>query len=88
MGSQLGLINRWPLSGGAQGDAMVWHAPFLFWDYSGPAPQVLVIHLGSNDLGLVKGTVLDIQVRDDFVEIKRHWPEVVLILSAMVPHRL
>lgn len=33
----------------------------LFRDYTGPVPGILVIHLGGNDLGFVKGKALVFQ---------------------------
>lgn len=45
--------------------------PLLFNGYKGPAPHILIIHLGGNNLGLIKGKALVWHARYDFVEIKR-----------------
>lgn len=42
---------------------------FLFNEYRGLLLQVLVIHLGGNNLGLVKGKVLVVQVIEDLKAI-------------------
>lgn len=36
-------------------------------------------------MGFLKGKAVVIQARDDIKSIKRHWPEVVILWSAMVP---
>lgn len=46
---------------------------------------MLVIHLGSNDLGLMKGKTLVIQAHEDLHWIKKQWPVVLIIWSAMLP---
>ena len=38
-------------------------------------PQVLVIHLGGNDLGLLKGKALIEQAKEDLQYIWKCWPE-------------
>lgn len=44
----------------------------LFREYrgiQGSRPDILVIHLGCNDLGIVKGKALIFQAREDFTTI-------------------
>lgn len=41
-------------------------------------PQVLVIHLGGNDLGLVKGKELVLKVIEDLQVIRDRWPRVLI----------
>lgn len=58
----------------------------LFMEFRGPPPpHDLVIHLGGNDLGLVKGKALVIQAKDDFQEISRRWPGTLIVWSAIIP---
>lgn len=59
----------------------------LFQIYKGPAPHVLGVHLGGNDLGLLKGKALVLQARKDFQVICRRWPSMIIIWSAMVPSK-
>lgn len=50
----------------------------VFKECKGPQPQVLLIHLDNNDLGLIKGKVLIIQALNDMALIKQFWPGVVM----------
>lgn len=60
----------------------------LFHEFVGPPPKVLVIHLGGNDLGLVKGKALILQAHADFQLIRERWPGTLIVWSAMVPRRV
>ena len=51
-------------------------------------PQVLVLHLGGNDMGLLTGKALIMQARHDFEIIWRTWPETWIVWSNMLPRRL
>lgn len=42
----------------------------LFRDYRGTKPQLLLIDLGGNDLGLIRGKALVVQVIEDWKMIK------------------
>lgn len=44
--------------------------PMLFRDYRGTKPQLLLIDLGGNDLGLIRGKALVVQVIEDWKMIK------------------
>lgn len=59
--------------------------PLLFCDHDGPQPQVLLIHLGRNDLGFVRGKALIMQVIEDFKVSRSRWPDVWVIWSTIVP---
>ena len=48
-------------------------------------PEILLIHLGGNDLGLLKGKALIIQTRLDFESIWRRWPGTWTAWSHMLP---
>ena len=48
-------------------------------------PQVLLDHLGGNDLGLLKGKALILQALADFQSLRRRWPGVLIIWSCMLP---
>lgn len=87
-GTQLGL-GRWADITWMGRQEMQWSGllPLLFEEYKGPVPQVLMIHLGGNDLGLVKGKALVLQVTDDLHLISQRWPGVVIVWSAMIPRR-
>ncbi|XP_062987668.1 uncharacterized protein LOC134402235 isoform X1 [Elgaria multicarinata webbii] len=50
-----------------------------------PPPQVLLVHLGGNDLGLLKSKALILQVIADFNAIRQRWPETMIIWSCMLP---
>ncbi|XP_062994184.1 uncharacterized protein LOC134406607 [Elgaria multicarinata webbii] len=58
--------------------------PTLFQAAASP-PQVLIIHLGGNDLGLLKGKALILQAIADFKIIRQRWPGVVIIWSCILP---
>ncbi|XP_061489540.1 uncharacterized protein LOC133387851 isoform X2 [Rhineura floridana] len=88
-GTQLGLSQcaavRWLGRRGMRWDGLL---PALFQ----PAvelvvPQVLVIHLGGNDLGLLKGKALIEQACGDLRAIARRWPGVHLVWSDILPRR-
>lgn len=55
-----------------------------FWEFEGPPPQILLIHLGNNVFSLLKGKALVIQVTDDFWFILSRWPGILIIWSAVV----
>lgn len=59
----------------------------LFQACKGPTPHVLLIHLGGNDLGLLKGKALVLQAREDLCVIQRRLPGMTIVWSAMVPRR-
>nr|XP_060644484.1 uncharacterized protein LOC132783356 isoform X1 [Anolis sagrei ordinatus] len=59
--------------------------PLLFQDRSGPPPDVLVLHLGGNDLGLLNGRALYLQARADILRIWQAWPRVHIAWSAVIP---
>lgn len=64
-------------------------AKFVFLrEYSGPISHVLMVHLGGNNLGLIKGKTLIIQAKDNFEIIKRQWLGVILVSSAMIPEKV
>lgn len=48
-------------------------------------PDWLIIHLGGNDLGAVRGMRLIVEVRDDLSRVQAAWPEVWLVWSDIVP---
>ncbi|XP_054851801.1 uncharacterized protein LOC129340931 [Eublepharis macularius] len=75
IGSQLGL-SRWATIEwqGRRGLRWAGLLPLLFEGRSAPPPHILVVHLGGNDLGLMKGVALSWQARDDFLEIRKRWP--------------
>lgn len=54
-------------------------------DYLDPAPHILVVHLGGNDLGLVKGKAFVLQVKGDLEHIWMVWLGVQVLWSAMIP---
>lgn len=56
----------------------------LFQDYRGPMPQLIVVHLGGNNLGLRKGKALVIQVKEDLHSIGQCYPAVQTIWFAMI----
>lgn len=60
--------------------------PTLFQQHASCSPpQVLLIHLGGNDMGLLKGKALILQARADFQTIRQWWPGVVIVWSCMLP---
>ncbi|XP_008107335.1 uncharacterized protein LOC103278635 [Anolis carolinensis] len=86
-GQHLGLASsakiEWRGSRGLRWDGLI---PLLFCAGSGPPPEVLVIHLGGNDLGLLQGRALFFQAREDFKQIWGAWPHTHIIWSAIIPH--
>lgn len=46
-------------------------------------PDILVIHLRGNDLGMLKGKALVIQVREDLAGIRMQWPGVIVLGPAL-----
>ncbi|XP_054826926.1 uncharacterized protein LOC129336105 isoform X1 [Eublepharis macularius] len=89
IGSQLGLSDwarvEWQGRRGLRWPGLL---PLLFGRRSGLPPHVLVIHLGGNDLGLMQGRALSLQVKQDLQFILRRWPGVLIIWSAMLPRRV
>lgn len=59
----------------------------LFQKFEGARPQVLLINLNGNNLGLLIGKALAIQTRNDFQFILNRWPGVFIGWSVMVPQR-
>lgn len=53
-----------------------------------PAPVVLVIHLGANDIGKVRTWELLCEMKNDFCAIKLLFPRSILAFSEMVPRLL
>lgn len=60
----------------------------LFQVYKGPVPGILLIHLGGNDFGLLKGKALVLQAREDLGVIMDCWPSTAIIWSAIMPRRV
>lgn len=60
--------------------------PLLFQSSSGLLPHVLIIHLSSNDLGLVKGKALVWHVKDYFRTIWAQRLQGAIVWSAVIPH--
>ncbi|XP_062982762.1 uncharacterized protein LOC134398982 isoform X1 [Elgaria multicarinata webbii] len=58
--------------------------PTLFQAAASP-PQVLIIHLGGNDLGFLKGKALILQAIADFKVIRQRWPGIVITWSCILP---
>ncbi|XP_054840374.1 uncharacterized protein LOC129333070 [Eublepharis macularius] len=88
-GSQLGLslwaTVEWQGRRGLRWPGLL---PLLFEGRCGPLPDILVIHLGGNDLGLVKGKALSLQAEADLWWIKERWPDTLIIWSAILPRRV
>ncbi|XP_068091150.1 uncharacterized protein [Hyperolius riggenbachi] len=53
-----------------------------------PVPDILIIHLGGNDLGKVKTLNLLARMRRDFLQIRAIFPNTVLVFSEIVPRLL
>ncbi|XP_054837616.1 uncharacterized protein LOC129331223 [Eublepharis macularius] len=89
IGSQLGL-SRWATVEwrGRRGLRWAGLLPLLFEGRNPPPPHILVVHLGGNDLGMMKGVALSCQAQDDFREIMRRWPGVLIFWSAMLLRRV
>lgn len=88
-GSQLGLSERatveWVGHWGMKWPALL---PLLLERRKGPPPHVLLLHFGGNNLGLIKGKALIIQAKDDLARLKVAWPGVLIIFSAVLPHKV
>lgn len=88
-GSQLGLgavaTVEWLGRRGMRWPALL---PLLMEERKKSPPQILLIHLGGNDLGLMKGKALVIQARNDLAEIAARWPGVSVIFSALLPRKV
>lgn len=56
-----------------------------FHEFRGSRPDVLLVHLGGNDLGLLKGKALVIQVKEDLSAICQQWLGLTIVWSAMIP---
>ncbi|CAC5412216.1 unnamed protein product [Mytilus coruscus] len=52
-----------------------------------PPPQILIIHLGSNDLGLIKGKELIEQIRLDIMRLHVLLPNLSLVWTEILPRR-
>ncbi|XP_054851803.1 uncharacterized protein LOC129340933 [Eublepharis macularius] len=89
LGSQLGL-SRWAQIEWQGRRGLRWPGllPLLFEGRSAPPPHFLVIHLGGNDLGWVKGKALTLQAQADLRFILSRWPGVLIIYSAILPRRV
>lgn len=71
LGSQLGL-SQWAIVDWMGRRGLQWPGllSLLFTEHKGPVPDVLVIHLGRTDLGLVGGKALVMQVFEDLLLIR------------------
>lgn len=88
-GSQLGISGRACVSWLARRGMLWGHLIPMLTDYAGrhPPPQILLIHLGSNDLGQRTTLSLRRQASEDFVAIQQLWPGVQLLWSEQLPRR-
>ncbi|XP_067323427.1 uncharacterized protein [Anolis sagrei] len=60
--------------------------PLLFPSGRGSnPPDMLIVHLGGNDLGLLKGKALSEQALADFRTIREAWPHTRLVWSTIIP---
>ncbi|XP_062833270.1 uncharacterized protein LOC134297995 [Anolis carolinensis] len=59
--------------------------PLLFGSGVRFPPDLIVMHLGGNDLGLLKGRALFLQVLNDMHKIQEVWPHTGLAWSAIIP---
>ncbi|XP_067323907.1 uncharacterized protein [Anolis sagrei] len=84
-GQHLGLASlatiEWRGMRGLRWDGLV---PMLLYGDC-PAPDILLIHLGGNDLGLLKGKALYLHARTDLLKIWERWPHTHIIWSAVIP---
>ncbi|XP_054836942.1 uncharacterized protein LOC129330780 isoform X2 [Eublepharis macularius] len=89
LGSQLGL-SRWAQIEWQGRRGLRWPGllPLLFGGRCAPPPHFLVIHLGGNDLGWVKGKALTLQAQADLKFIGQRWPGVLIMWSAILPRRV
>ncbi|KAL8202986.1 UNVERIFIED_CONTAM: hypothetical protein K2H54_034715 [Gekko kuhli] len=89
VGTQLGLSQwaqvEWLGRRGLQWAGLL---RLLFQEWDGPPPDVLMVHLGGNDLGLIKGKALVLQAGEDLRYIRSCWPGTVVVWSAIVPRRV
>lgn len=49
-----------------------------------PPPDVLIIHLGGNDIGKLRTLDIVFQIRDDLLRIKLSFPDTVIIFSEVI----
>lgn len=87
IGSQLRL-NGWATVEWQGHQGLRWSGgllPLLLEGRTGPPPYMLVIHLGGDDLGLVRGKALALQAKEDLHYIQQSWPGVFIIWSAILP---
>nr|XP_008121350.1 PREDICTED: uncharacterized protein LOC103281487 isoform X3 [Anolis carolinensis] len=61
--------------------------PLLLTSRKGLPPDLLVLHLGGNDLGLLTGRGLSLQMVADIHAIQEAWPQTVMAWSAMIPRQ-
>ncbi|XP_054828286.1 uncharacterized protein LOC129324873 [Eublepharis macularius] len=89
IGSQLGLSAvatvEWQGRRGLRWPGLL---PLLFRGRLQPPPHIVVIHLGGNDLGMVQGKALSVQVAVDLAYINDRWPGVLVIWSEMLQRRV
>ncbi|XP_075047299.1 uncharacterized protein LOC142107394 [Mixophyes fleayi] len=50
-------------------------------------PDILVVHLGGNDIGQMKSLELIINIRDDILTASEYWPSIKFCWSYIVPRR-
>ncbi|XP_070593938.1 uncharacterized protein [Erythrolamprus reginae] len=63
--------------------------PLLSGSSGGRAePGVLVLHLGGNDLGLLKGLALVAQAGEDLKVLRKWWPSTRLVWSWILPRKV
>ncbi|XP_015262016.1 PREDICTED: uncharacterized protein LOC107106395, partial [Gekko japonicus] len=88
LGSQLGL-SQWATIEWQGRHGLLWEGllPLLFQGPPRMPPDVLVVHLGGNDLGFLNKPLAR-QVIDDLQVIKERWPGVSIIWSAMIPRKV
>ncbi|XP_062986094.1 uncharacterized protein LOC134401275 [Elgaria multicarinata webbii] len=89
VGTQLGLSRiahvQWM---GKRG--MRWeHLPSMLFQprVAFPPPQVLLIHLGGNDMGVLTGKALILQAIADFQLIRQRWPGILILWSCIIPRQ-
>lgn len=68
---------------GCQGFQRLRPLQLLFWGRNGPTLNIMILHLGSNNLRQVKGKVLVIQALKDIEFICGKWPGVFIGWSAV-----
>ncbi|XP_067320884.1 uncharacterized protein [Anolis sagrei] len=85
-GQHLGLGSTafvdWRGRRGLRWDGLI---PLLFDSSVMRCPDILVIHLGGNDLGLLKGRALFLQAVSDMRKILDRWPQTHLVWSEVIP---